>query len=348
MPKKATIDDVAVRAGVSIKTVSRVANNEPNVRESTRAKVNEAIKALNYLPNLAARNLASRRSYLIGLIYDDQSVYDIPSSGYIINIQNGVLRACKAQNFDLLIHPCDYRSKSVGDEISALIDHSRLDGVVIAPPLSDVSAIIEAIDKAGKPFARIAPAGKTNRQSAVRTNDRQICAEMTRYLASLGHEKIAFITGHADHKAVAARFLGFQDGLQASGLKMYKSLVKQGDNSIKSGEECGEKLLRSNSPPTAIFACNDDMAAGVLRVAHRLEIAVPEQLSIAGFDDVPLAQQVYPALTTINQPLAAMATRAAEMLIDRLRTDAPDNASEVIQSRLIIRESTGPAPAQHS
>jgi len=345
MVKRATIDDVARLAGVSIKTVSRVANDEPNVHEDTRIKVSKAIKALNYRPNLSARNLASRQSYLIGLLYDDPSAYEIPSASYIINIQGGVLRACREQNYDLLIHPCVYKSQGIGDEISALIDHSRLDGLVLAPPLSDMNTIIRAIDKAGKPFARIAPGDKTDRPAAVSTDDREICAEMTRYLASLGHQKIAFITGHPDHKAVAKRYLGFQDGLKESGLKLYKSLVKAGDNSIRSGEECGEKLLQSASPPTAIFASNDDMAAGVIHVAHRFGLKVPGDVSVAGFDDIPLAQAIFPSLTTINQPLAAMANRATEMLINHLRTNAPADASETIESRLVLRESTGPAPS---
>ncbi len=344
MAKPATIDDVAKLAGVSIKTVSRVTNREPNVRDDTRIKVNQAIEALSYRPNLAARNLASRQSYLIGLLYDDPSFYEIPSASYIINIQGGVLRACREQNYDLLVHPCVYTSKGLANEISALIDHSRLDGLVLAPPLSDMNSIFRAIDKAGKPFARIAPGEKTNRHSAVRTDDREICAEMTRYLASLGHRKIAFIMGHPDHKAVTKRYLGYQDGLEQSGLKLYKNLVKEGDSSTKSGEECGEKLLRSASPPTAVFACNDDMAAGVIRVALRLGIRVPDDVSVAGFDDIPLAQQVFPSLTTIHQPLTAMAHRATEMLIGSLRSKTTKGTSEVVKSKLVLRESTGPAP----
>lgn len=344
MAKQATIDNVAKLAGVSIKTVSRVANNEPGVRDETRIKVTKAIEALNYRPNLAARNLASRQSFLIGLLYDDPGAYEIPSASYIINIQDGVLRACKERNYDLLIHPCDYKSEGIADEVTALIEHSRLDGLVLAPPLSDMSTIIRAIDKAEKPFARIAPGDKTDRHSAVRTDDREVCAAMTRHLASLGHRKIAFITGHPDHKAVAKRYLGFQDGLKDCGLKLYKSLVKEGDNSIRSGEECGEKLLTAAIRPTAIFACNDDMAAGVIRVALRLGLNVPGDVSVAGFDDIPLAQTIFPSLTTVNQPLAAMAHRATEMLINHIRARAPSDISETIEAQLMLRESTGLAP----
>ena len=143
MPK-ATIDDVAQLAGVSIKTVSRVVNREPNVRESTRDKVQQAIAQLNYRPNLSARNLASLRSHLIGLVYDDPSAYETPSAGYVILMQQGVLRACATVDYELLIHPCNYRNRHVGDELKALIEQARPDGIVLAAPLSNMPTILHA------------------------------------------------------------------------------------------------------------------------------------------------------------------------------------------------------------
>ncbi len=176
------------------------------------------------------------------------------------------------------------------------------------------------------------------------TNDREISAEMTKYLASLGHKRIAFITGHPDHKAVGNRFLGYRDGLEQSGLKFSERLIATGDNSIGSGEACAMKLLQRKHPPTAIFSANDDMAAGVIRVADRLGIKVPEQLSVAGCDDIALAQQVYPALTTINQPLSSMAEHAAMNLIDWIRSKETPKGDEIVPASVKIRESTGPAP----
>jgi LacI family transcriptional regulator len=343
MPK-ATIDDVAELAGVSIKTVSRVVNREPNVREQTRAKVERAIKKLSYRPNQAARSLASHHSHLIGLIYDDPSAYEIPSAGYVIRMQQGALRACRTFNYELLIHPCRYRDKDVGKELKALIERVRPDGIVLAAPLSNIPKIVRAIQATGTPFVRLSPGKRNGHRFSVVTTDREISAEMTRYLASLGHKDIAFITGHPGHKAVGNRFLGYQDGLEQSGLKMSERLVVAGDNSIGSGEECAEKLLNRKRRPTAIFAANDDMAAGVIRVADRLGIKIPDQLSIAGCDDIALAQQVYPALTTINQPLSSMAERAAFSLIESLRNKEPLKGTEIVPAALKIRESTGPAP----
>ena len=341
---KSTIDDVAKLAGVSIKTVSRVVNREPNVRESTRENVDKAVKELNYRPNQSARNLASHRSRLIGLLYDDPSAYEIPSSGYIIRMQQGTLRACRSANYELLIHPCNYRNKSIGKELTELIEQVRPAGMIIAAPLSNMPKIVRAIASTGTPFVRISPGTRNEKHFTVATNDREISAELTRYFASQGHKRIAFITGDPNHKAVANRFKGYQDGLQQSGLKFTEQLVADGDNSIGSGEECGLALLKRKDPPTAIFAANDDMAAGVVRVAFRLGIDVPGQLSIAGCDDISIAQQIHPPLTTIRQPLAAMAERAATALIENSHHKPPATNIEIVPASLRIRESTGPAP----
>jgi len=341
---KITIDDVAELAGVSIKTVSRVVNHEPNVREATRAKVEAAIAKLNYQPNKAARNLASHHSHLIGLIYDDPGYYKVPSAGYVIRMQQGALSACHASNYELLIHPCQYRKKDIGKEIKTLIERARPDGIVLAAPLSNMPKIVRAIEATGTPLVRLSPGTANGKQLSVVTNDRQISAEMTRYLASLGHARIAFITGHPSAKAVGNRYLGYRDGLEQSGLRFSERLVAAGDNSIGSGEECAAQLLEGDDRPTAIFAANDDMAAGVLRVANRLGIKVPDELSIAGFDDIALAQQIYPALTTINQPLSAMAEHAAVALIASVQGKRALLGTEIVPATIQIRESTGPAP----
>lgn len=343
MPR-ATIDDVATLAGVSIKTVSRVVNREPNVRQGTREKVEEAIASLNYRPNKSARNLASHRSYIIVLIYDDPSAYEVPSSGYIIRLQEGTLRACRIANYELLIHPCNFRNKNVGGELKTLIEQVRPDGIVVAAPLSNMRKIIHIIAETNTPFVRLSPGKKNGKEFSVATNDREISAEMTRYLASLGHVRIAFVTGNPKHKAVGNRFRGYKDGLKQSGLDFEPSLVAAGDNSIGSGQSCAEKLLTVDTPPTVIFAANDDMAAGVIRVAYRLGIDVPGQLSVVGCDDSSLARQIYPALTTIRQPLTEMGERAALELIACAGKSTLSPAYEVIPATLQIRESSGPAP----
>ncbi len=340
----ATIDDVAQLAGVSIKTVSRVVNGEPNVRESTRRKVQEAIARLNYRPNLAARNLATKSSHLITLIYDDPSAYEAPSAGYVIRMQQGALQACRTASFDLLIHPCRYGEPDVGQQIKALIERVRPDGIVLAAPLSNIEQVVTAVAATGTRFVRVSPGDAGDDEFIVATNDREVSAEMTRYLASLGHRKIAFITGHASHKAVANRFLGYKDGLRQRGIPYSEDLVVAGDNSIGSGEKAAYQLLDKADRPTAIFAANDDMAAGVIRVAFNLGLDVPGELSVAGCDDVALARQIFPALTTIRQPLSQMAGHATLSLIRQSFGEAPKTEAEIIYGSLKIRESTGPAP----
>ncbi len=342
---RTTIDDVAALAGVSIKTVSRVVNREPNVKQSTRDRVNEAIAKLNYRPNLSARSLASQRSHLVVLIYDDPSLYEAPSAGYVVRLQEGMLRACKATGFELLIHPCNYRDASIGDGLRSLLEKVRPDGAVLAAPLSNVEEVVDAIAQTETPLVRLSPGGDVQQGLSVVTDDRAISASMTRYLAGLGHKRIGFIGGHQAHRAVGNRLAGYRDGLGQSALEYDDELVAPGDNSVASGESAAETLLALEHPPSAIFAANDDMAAGVLRVAYRRGLRVPGQLSVAGFDDSALARQLYPALTTIRQPLAAMAERAVLSLVAGSDRSGPRNGSVMIPSSLEIRDSTGPAPA---
>jgi len=343
MPK-ATIDDVAELAGVSIKTVSRVVNREPNVRRATREKVDQAIQKLHYRPNLSARSLAGNRSRLIMLVYDDPSAYAVPSGGFVIRMQEGALRACREANFELLIYPCDYRNARVDDELQAVIGRTRPDGIVLAAPLSNMPNIVDAIAETNTPLVRLSPGQNRREDFSVATDDRHVSADMTRHLASLGHQRIAFVSGHRKHKAVADRFRGYRDGLKHSELDFDEELVVAGDNSIASGEAAASQLLALPDRPTAVFAANDDMAAGIIRVANREGIRIPAELSVAGFDDSSLAQQIYPALTTVRQPLAKMAEHAARALIGDGSQSGLEPGAEVVPGKIQIRESTGPAP----
>ena len=340
---KVTITDVARAANVSIKTVSRVVNGEPNVRDDTRARVQRAILDLDYRPNPSARSLATQRSYLIALIYDDPAAYEAPSSGYVVNLQQGLLAACNSAGFDLLIHPADYRDRATIANIEKMIAHARPDGLVLAAPLSNMPDVVAAIEDSGTPLVRLSR-GPCASGQFIETDDADAAQAMTEYLASLGHRRIGFVAGHRKHAAVAERRAGYEAGLRAAGLTPDPELVWDGDNSVAAGEQAAEHLLALPAPPTAIFAANDDMAAGVIRTAYRLGVSVPDELSVAGFDDISLAQQIYPALTTVRQPLVAMAERAGRLLLGGA---VEDPGNRVVASELVIRESTGPAPVTH-
>lgn len=306
------------------------------MRDGTRDKVLKVINELSYRPNPSARNLASRRSYLIGLIYDN------PSASYLINVQDGALLSSRAAGYDLIIHPCVYKDPNLQTELQMMVTQSKLDGLILTPPLSDMTSVTDLLDKIGVPFVRIAPADRGDTDHAIYTNDEQACTEMIEYLNSLGHTDIGFVIGHPDHGAVSQRFDGYKAGLEKCGLPLRDELVTQGYNSFESGIDCGKQLLDLANPPTAIFASNDDMAAGVMRVAHERCLTMPNVLSVAGFDDIPLASYLWPALTTIRQPIQAMASAAANLLMSNLG-DQHKDIDKTIQSELVIRDSTGRA-----
>jgi LacI family transcriptional regulator len=334
--RKTTIEEVAALARVSIKTVSRVINDEPNVRESTRLKVVDAIERLGYRPDQSARRLAGARSYLVGLLYDN------PSASYVIDIQTGALDRCRAESYELLINPCNYKNPDLCAEIENLVGHARLDGLILTPPLSDHQNLIAMLREQEIPFVMVAPPDDSDAVRSVFTNDREASCEMTRYLLSLGHERIGYILGHPDHGAVGTRYLGYRDALAHAGIRFQKGLMDQGYNSFRSGEDAARRLLGKKNRPTAILCGNDEMAAGAMKVAHEMGLSIPEDLSVAGFDDVPLAGQIWPSLTTIRQPIREMAEKAADLLLKQIRGEAVSGLQS-IRSTLVIRDSTGPA-----
>jgi LacI family transcriptional regulator len=244
------------------------------------------------------------------------------------------------------MEPCDYTAPTLAEDVSRNIRQSRVDGVILTPPLSDLKKVTAVLESHAIPFVRIAPGKHTDTYRSVCTNDRESCAAMTEQLVALGHQRISFIIGNPDHAAVMDRYNGYLDGLKTCGLRLDKSLVAQGYNSHVSGVQCARKLL--NVPvsrrPTAIFASNDEMASGVLAVAHSLGLGVPEDVSVVGFDDAPLAGQVWPALTTIRQPIPDMAAAAAKLLLGILGEKPADHSKHIISSSLTFRQSTGPAP----
>jgi LacI family transcriptional regulator len=335
-----TIVDVAKQAGVSIKTVSRVINNVSTVKQQIRERVLRAIERLDYHPNPSARGLGGNRSYLLGLLYDISCAY------YATSVLSGFIERSRAAKYQVVMEPCDYGAESLVDDVKRSVRQSRVDGVILTPPLSDMKPVISTLEELKIPFVRIAPGKHTDPQRSVCTNDRESCAAMTEQLAGLGHRRIAFIVGNPDHAAVMDRYRGYLDGLESCGLKLDRSLVAQGFNSYASGVQCGRKLLNGSATkrPTAIFASNDEMAAGVLAVAHGRGLRVPEDISVVGFDDAPLASQVWPALSTIRQPIAEMAAQAAELLLRNLAGETPAAPKAVIPSILTFRQSSGPVP----
>jgi LacI family transcriptional regulator len=337
-----TIDDVAARAGVSIKTVSRVINREANVRPETARRVHDAIRELRYRPNLAARNLASPQAYLVNVLYDN------PSDSYMVGVPNGVLAACEIAHYGMLLTHCDITSPRLLDHVYETMTQHRVSGLVLTPPLCDHVPLVAALDADGIDYVSIDPRDQAEGRPFVAIDDRRASRELTNHLLGRGHRRIGFIRGHPLHGAAARRLEGFRDAHREHGVTVDERLVVGGMFSFDSGIECGRQLLHLQERPTAVFASNDDMAAGVLHVAQELGVEVPAELSVAGFDDTPVARYVYPSLTTIRQPIRAMAQGAVDCLIRHIRrrsgmaTEGP--ISQQFDYKLVIRHSVA-APA---
>lgn len=318
-------------AGVSIKTVSRVLNKERYVRADTREKVEAAVKALKFSPSLAARSLAGKRSFQIALIYDNHSPF------YIHQIQEGVWAQCREQGVRMLAQPADVGSPTLAAEVGGLIDETHVDGIILSSPVTDAPEVLAELERRGIPFVRISPGTNHAMTSSVFMDDVQAADDMTTHLINEGHRRIGFVRGHPNHMASDQRLFGYRRALDRAGIAYEPDLVRPGQFDFASGAAAAETLLNLADAPTAIFASNDDMAAGVLAVAHRRDIAVPAALSVAGFDDTELASAVWPPLTTIRQPTRDLAYSAAALLF----SDEDGVIHRRLQHELIVRGSTG-------
>ncbi len=310
MSERSNIRDVAARAGVAVKTVSRVLNDHPYVSADTKARVQEAMKALDFRPSVAARILSGAKSNQVALIYDNHSPY------YMFQIQTGCWDVCRAKGIRLLAQPVDVADPDVGDQIRGLVTETQVDGIILSSPVTDCEPVLRALEALDIPFVRISPGTNHALTSSVFMDDAQAADDMTAHLINAGHRRIGFIKGHPNHKGSEDRLAGYRRALDRAGITFDPQLVCDGEFDFDSGVRGANRLLNLPEPPTAIFASNDDMAAGVLAVAHDRNLNLPAELSVAGFDDTTLARTVWPPLTTIHQPMAELAQTAAEILIE--------------------------------
>ena len=330
---RSTIKDVAREAGVSIKTVSRVLNNERYVGAATAARVRASVAKLNFRASSAARMLAGRRSFQIALICDNPNPY------YIYEMQSGIRDRCAADGVRMIAQPYDRDSPRLIDDIEELIDASGVDGLILTPPVTDHPQVLDLLKRRGVRFVRISPGTRSGIASSTFIDNERAAAMITGHLTALGHRRIAFVAGHRSYATSGQRMSGYLRGLQQAGIELDLELVRQGDFGFASGTSAAESLLDLAKPPTAIFAASDTMAAGVIAAAHRRGIALPASLSIVGFDDTALAASVWPPLTTVRQPMRQLAYEAADLL---LSGDAAAIESREIAFELVVRASTAP------
>ena len=330
--------EVAQHVGVSPMTVSRVLSGDAKVRAETRERVQNAIAKLGYSPNVAARNLAKASTVHIGLLYNN------PSAAYMNELLVGVLEQSSHDGCQVLLEKCGVRNER--SVIEKLL-RDGVAGIILPPPLSDSKIALDTVRAARVPFIAVATGRPAADGMSVRINDFEAAAAMTRYLLSIGHKNIGFIIGAPNQTASGERYAGFAAALSERGLSARPEWVKQGQFTYRSGLQATEQLLSGARRPSAIFASNDDMAAAAIAAAHRLHLDVPRDLTIVGFDDTPLATTIWPALTTIRQPVAAMARKAIELLLEEIRLRATGSTlgpvQHIVNFTLIKRESSAAA-----
>ncbi len=338
MKKPVRIEDVAAAAGVSPMTVSRVMNNTARVRESTRAAVLAAVERLGYRPNAAARNLARAGAGRLGMLYSN------PSPGYLSAFLLGALDGAHQVGAQLLLEKCDVNPDSERAALARLAAGGVV-GVILPPPHGESRAALAELEELGLAAVAVAPGRYRPKVPSIRIDDFAAASEMTRRLLDLGHRRIGFIKGAPNQTASAERLLGFETEMARAGGEV-EALIEAGEFTYRSGFDAAERLLGARRRPTAIFASNDDKAAAAIAAAHRHGLEVPGDLSVVGFDDTPTASEIWPALTTVRQPVAEMAQLAVALLSRGPGEADPEAPSpeHLIPHTLVVRESDGPPP----
>ena len=334
--RKPTIQDVADLAGVSKKTVSRIINNSPSVNEATRDAIQSLILEIGYRPDPQARGLASKRSFLVGLITDN------PTPQYVVNIQQGILDVIRQTGYELVVHPCDRKSDTFLEDALRFIEVQKLYGVILTPSVSEDENLAEVLRSAGCAYIRIASIALDMESRMIVTNDRVGGKHLANHLVGLGHKRIAWVEGRRSFRSSTERIAGFKEGLADHGISVPDHYQLRGDYTFESGIAIGADLLDLQPPPTAVFAANDEMAAGVTMAALRRNLVVPDDISIAGFDDSPISTMIWPPLTTIRQPIQAISQKAISLLINDLREIENEDANPTLPFDLIVRGSTAP------
>lgn len=314
-------------------TVSRVINGQKGVGDDTRTAVEDAIRALGYTPNVAARSLVTSAEPKIGVIYSN------PSAAFMSDFLIGVFEEASARGVRLVLlkgqggkPPAEARLKQLAA--------SGVAGFIVTPPLGESPAVLELLRETGLPIAAVG-AHAVEDAICVRIDDRRAAYEMTQHLLDLGHRRLGFIVGNPDQAASAERLAGFYAAVREA--DDVRTTVAQGDFSFTSGLRAAEQLLDASPMPSAIFASNDDMAAAVVSVAHRRQLDVPHALTVVGFDDTPAAVMLWPPLTTVHQPVRELASEAFRLLVAEIAAterSTPRHPDHVLEHTIVKRQST--------
>lgn len=340
-----TIKHVAADAGVSLQTVSRVINNEANVRPEMKRRVQASIDKLGYVPSIAAQRMSGSRSYLILALNDrERTIADWRAregSDWIDQMLLGGMLKCAEYGYRLIFELLDTHSDHVERELKSTIAALQPDGVILTPPHGENKQITGLLDKHRIPYVKIG--ARLNGGLAITMGDDRLARMATEYLIGKGHRRIGFITGSDEYIISQWRIEGWLETMAEHGLET-EGLSERGDFSFESGDRAARALLNRRTRPTAIIAGNDQMAMATNKVAHEMGLKVPGDLSIISFDNTPVVRFVQPPLTAIDQPVAETVSRAVELLIMAQRGEDLPPMPVVVGGSLIERSSVAAPP----
>jgi LacI family transcriptional regulator, galactose operon repressor len=336
-----TIEDVAKRAQVSRATVSRVLNNNLRVDESLRSRVLEAVQALDYQPNHVARRLRARSSTVIGLIISDIQ------NPYFISVIRGVEDTAYAQHMSIVL--CNSDEDVTKQQLYLqLMESEHVAGLIIVPANSHDNAGLARLKQAGIPIILLDRTVETLQVDAVKVDNMRGAYEAVNHLIELNHRRIGIISGFKHLTTGDERYQGYREALTAAGLPIDDSLVRFGDFKTESGYHLTHELMAAADPPKALFVANNLMTLGAMRALHELGVRIPEDIALVGFDDMPWSGELYSPLTAVSQPTYELGQEAVQLLMRRISQPAAPYRTIVLQTRLIIRESSGVALMRRS
>ncbi len=333
--KAVTLETVAREAGVSMKSVSRVVNGEPFVSEKMRTKVQDAITRLGFKPNMAARQLRGQRSYSLAVVYEP------PASEFLTGVLEGILPICREASYKLVLEPLAATESRT--RILRMIESRAADGFILLPPLSEDVSLIQAIVATNCAVVLVESSLKVEdlnpSVSKVGIDDYAAGRELGEHLISFGHTRIGYIGLREQHVMANRRGAGLQSAMRDADIPLNNFLQADGYATFESGFQAADELLSQDHPPTAIFAGNDYMAAGVIACAAKKGLKIPEDLSVAGFDGADLSEMFVPPFMTIKQPLKAYGDWAAKRLLQAIAMPEEKGIEACLAYTLIPRNS---------
>lgn len=333
-----TIKEVARRAGVSVATVSRVFNDSGPVNNETRLRVEQAAEDLRYVPNLAARSLITNTSFTLGVLLPD--LY----GEFFSEVIRGIDQTSREHGYHILVSSSHSDEEEIKMAIQAM--HGRVDGLIIMSPLVNAEALGEMLPPQ-VPVVFLSSSANGSAYGCINVDNYGGAYSVVQHLIGLGHRQIAMVTGSQDNFDSRERLRGYREALRDHGITGSEDLVVAGDFSEASGYAAAAELLARTPRPTALFAANDAMAVGAIGALHEAGVAVPDDIAVVGFDDIPIAQYMRPSLTSVHISISALGAQAVDHLLDAIDGGPPSEGVHVtVPTTLVVRESCGASTAE--